>query len=94
MEVDVPDDALLDVLYRALTDEKFFNVLVKDVGGALKEAKISLSDSDIARLKRALQAPTTVRLDLSAFLREAHKHKTIGFFRWVGFSWVGPHDKD
>jgi hypothetical protein len=87
----VPDDPLIDVVFRALKDEKFFNALIKDVDAALKAAKISLTASQRARLKRALQAPpTTVRLDLPAFLRAAHGQNIS--FRWVGFSWVDGDD--
>ena len=94
----MPDDALMEVIFRAVADEKFFTALVKDVDGSLRSANIKLSTSQVERLKKALQdPPTTAKIDLPALLREIHARHVQ--FRWVGFSWMDPtghdyHDED
>ena len=94
----MPDDPLMEVIFRAVEDEKFYNDLVKDVDGSLRSANIKLSKSQAERLKKALQnPPTTARIDLPRLLREIHSRHV--HFRWVGFSWVDPtghdhHDED
>jgi hypothetical protein len=91
----VPDDALTEVVYRALKDEQFFKALSKDPVSAVKNAGISLSAEDQEKLRQAMDGPTTVTLDLPRFLREAQLKLMTpdSTFRWVGFSWVGPFRK-
>ena len=88
----MPDDALMEVVYRALKDEEFFKALSKDPVSAVKNAGIALSSEEAEQLRRAMDGPTTVTLDLPRFLGQAQK-KLIAPempFRWVGFSWVDP----
>ena len=85
----MPDDPLMEIVYRAVIDEAFFKALVKDVDAALKTENIRISKSQTERLKRAMRnAPTDVQLDLPAMLREIHAHDVS--LRWVKVSWVGP----
>jgi len=88
----VPDDALMEVVYRALKDEVFFKALSKDPVSAIKNAGITLSAEETEQLQRAMQGPTTVTLDLPRFLDQAQKKLLAPEmpFRWVGFSWVDP----
>jgi hypothetical protein len=91
----VPDDALMEVVYRALKDEVFFKALSKDPVTAAKNAGIQLSTEDEEKLRRAMDGPATVSLDLPRFLHEARAKlmKPDTMFRWVGFSWVDPYRK-
>lgn len=91
------DDALMEVVYLAVKDEEFFKALAEDVDDALREAKIQLSESEAARLRQAMNEPTTLTLDLPRFLQELHKKHLMdgGFERWVTCSWVNLfHDRD
>jgi hypothetical protein len=99
-EAIVADEKLIDVVFQALKDEKFFNALTKDVSAALRDANITLSEDQTAQLKHALEHPTQIELDLSELLRAVHRHHFFKgvFGRWVGTSWVNVmhdyHDDD
>jgi hypothetical protein len=91
----VPDDALMEVVYRALKDEVFFKALSKDPVTAAKNAGIPLSSEDEEKLRRAMDGPAAVTLDLPHFLHEARAKLVTPemAFRWVGFSWADPYKK-
>lgn len=90
----MPDDALMEVFYRALKDEVFFKALSKDPVAAAKAAGISLSEDDQEKLRGAMDGSATVSLDLPRFLHEARVKlmRPDTAFRWVGFSF-GPRRK-
>ena len=92
----MPDDALTEVVYRALKDDVFYKALSKDPVAAARDAGITLTDEDAEKLRRAMAGPADVSLDLPRFLHDARAKLMTDAttFRWVGFSWVEPFRRD
>ena len=79
---------LMQVAARAVHDVDFFHILMKSVDEALKSAGWSLSDGDLAKLKKALQDPPAyAKFDLAKFLKALHQQ---GFMKveWTAIEWV------
>lgn len=81
----MPKVTLVQVASEAMKNKEFFEALVRNPDEALKARDYSLSEGDLATLKRLLQPPPpTVKFDVPKFVRSVQERGLTDGVDWTG----------
>ena len=83
---------LMQVAAKAIHDEAFFRDLMKDINQALEKAGLTLSSSDLEKLRKALKSPPAyAKFDLPKFLMTLHQ-RGFANIEWTAIEWIDVND--